>query len=120
MEIMIGDTAAWDGSGSGEGKPKARVEVPKHGPECLHTPVRSLGAAIRRPISAVTQARTFCINSSVVHKLLVLSVSSYISPPQEHPWGYPINMLDVPRQMTLIGESSLISNFTDGELTRVQ
>jgi hypothetical protein len=27
VEIMIGDTAALDGSGSGEGKPKARVKV---------------------------------------------------------------------------------------------
>src|SRR5262249_13080822 len=34
--------------------------------------------------------------------------------------GYSINVLDVPRQMTLIGESGLISNFTDGELTRVE
>ena len=76
VEIMIGDTAAWDGGGSGEGKPKARIKVRKHEPECLHTPVRSPGAAIRRPISAGTRARTVCINSSVVHKLLVLSVSS--------------------------------------------
>ena len=73
---MIGDTAAWDGSGSAEGKPKARVKVREHGPESLHTPVRSPGAAIRRPISAGTRAKTVCINSSVVHKLLVLSVSS--------------------------------------------
>jgi hypothetical protein len=64
------------GSGSFEGKPKARVKVREHGPESLHTPVRSPGAAIRRPISAGTRARTVCINSSVVHKLLVLSVSS--------------------------------------------
>ena len=37
----MGDTAAWDGGGSGEGKPKARIKVRKHGPECLHTQVRS-------------------------------------------------------------------------------
>jgi hypothetical protein len=73
---MIGNTEALDGSGSGEGKPKARVKVRKHGPAYLHTPVRSPGAAIRRPISVGTRARTTCINSSVVHKLLVLSVNS--------------------------------------------
>ena len=118
---MIGDTAAWDGSGSGEAKPKPRVKVRKHGPGCLHTPAGvRLGPQSGGLFRSGTRARTARINSSVVHKLLVLSVSSYISPPQEHPWGYPINMLDVPRQMTLIGESSLISNFTDGELARVQ
>ena len=61
---------------SGEGKPKGRVKVRKHGPERLHTPMRSLGAAISRLISAGTRARTVCLNSSVVHRLLVLSVSS--------------------------------------------
>ena len=79
VEIMIGDTAAWDGGGSGEGKPKARIKVRKHGLGrlgCLHTAVCSPGAAISRPISAGTRARTVCLKSSVVHKLLVLSVSS--------------------------------------------
>ena len=48
VEIMIGDIAAWDGSGSGEGKPKARVKCVNMGrsaytPRCVRLRAQSDG-----------------------------------------------------------------------------
>ena len=58
VEIMIGDIVAWDGSGSGEGKPRRESKCGNMGRSALHTPVGSFGARNQAAYSAGTCART--------------------------------------------------------------
>ena len=65
------------------------------------------------PDSQIRLARLSALPATILKKSVLALVL------QDHLRRHAIELLDVMRKMTLVGKAGLMSNFTDGELTRL-